>query len=948
MKNNKKILGAVFNLLLPILVVGACSLLLLTKMDSKINDLFMRALPPLEENREVLLVNIDDNLINETGVWPLTRNIYGDMLITMRELGAEAFISDLSFVDNSPMQVDQDYLNDDLPRYVDQDFNQIDDAVVDAITALAEGTAELSQAEDLCYGVLENNESVKNRLKTSILSATKNYDIDLANSLKFFDNSYLTLWMQVGYDMSNVDMAYLEDHLSLSNAVSDGDTITPEFYSVQPAIDLLIKHSASAGFVNADPDSDGYLRRLNLVTKFRGRYYGQLVFVPILHHYGDPQVVISNSSITLKNARISDTETRDIVIPRAEDGTVLVKFPKKKYVDYNSISSWDIYRISLMEKYLVQNLRSMNYSGYFDVWDEEETPVDVYDGVEYIRDELYNGESEDYTFETYMEYLNLFYEVTEQYLNGGYEEQLVELADGDEDTLDLIDTYFRACRSFMSDLKKSREEVGAKLKDALCIVGTTASSTTDYGLITYQEKYPNVGVHASMANQLLSREFVDDAPWWVSIVIALIVCYFYVFICFKIKTPGRKLLLGLAVLIVAVGGILAAFIITKTYFGAAVPMIAMGVTFVVMTSISLISTTKEKKFIQDKFGAYVAPEIVDELVKHPENAKVGGDSKHITALFSDVKTFSGFTETVNNVATQSVREHNQDIRDGKFPMEDVLSDDEVAMRGAAKGAEKLVAYLNDYLGALSDAIMKEHGTIDKYVGDEIVSFFGAPIDDPNHAWNACVAGIRMLQAEAQYNKEHEKELPINVKTGKPFFLNSRVGINTGDMVVGNMGTSRKLNYTVMGNNVNLASRLEGTNKAYQSWIMCSESTWKEATAQPHDDELVGRRFDCVQVVNVVQPVPIYNILGLKSELPSEQVEAAEIFNKGIEWYLRGSETPDMTKDPEDLKKAYQFFKKALECYPEDRSSEVFMQRCMFYLQNGLPDRWDGVYTMTSK
>ena len=150
MKNNKKILGAVFNLLLPILVVGACSLLLLTKMDSKINDLFMRALPPLEENREVLLVNIDDNLINETGVWPLTRNIYGDMLITMRELGAEAFISDLSFVDNSPMQVDQDYLNDDLPRYVDQDFNQIDDAVVDAITALAEGTAELSQAEDLC------------------------------------------------------------------------------------------------------------------------------------------------------------------------------------------------------------------------------------------------------------------------------------------------------------------------------------------------------------------------------------------------------------------------------------------------------------------------------------------------------------------------------------------------------------------------------------------------------------------------------------------------------------------------------------------------------------------------------------------------------------------------------------------------------------------------------
>ncbi len=948
MKDNKKRLGNFFYLLLPILVVAASSLFVFTKTDSKINDIFMRALPSLTESEKVLLVNIDDILIDETGVWPLTRNIYGDMIIKMKELGAEAFISDLSFVDNSPMQVNQEYLNDDLPRYVDDDFNEINGNVDYAVSSLVDGSVEMADAGDLLDQVIESNDSIKDRLKISILSATKNYDIDLANALKFFGNSYLTLWMQVGYDMSDVDMVYLNDQLALNNVVSDDDTLTPEYYSIQPAIDLLVKNSASTGFVNADPDSDGYLRRLNLVAKFRGRYYGQLVFVPILHHYGDPQVIVSNSSITLKDAKISDTETRDIVIPRSEDGTVLVKFPKKKYIDYNQVSGWNIYRLQLLEKTLVRNLRNMDRDGYFTVWDGEETPTDAYSNVEYIREELYSGESEDFTHEMYNDYMEQFLVVADEYLNGPYEQLLLDMPEVDSEWADNIRSYFNSSRNLLADLKVSRKDMTEVLKDALCIVGTTASSTTDYGLITYQEQYPNVGVHASMANQLLNREFVDDAPWWVSLVIALIVCYFYVFICFKIKTPGRKLLLGLAVLILAVGGLLLAFIMTKKYLGVIVPMVSMGITFVAMTAISLISTNKEKKFIQDKFGAYVAPEIVDELVKHPETATVGGDSKHITALFSDVKTFSGFTETVNNVATKAVMEHNQDIRDGKFPMEDVLTDDEVAMRGAAKGAEKLVAYLNDYLGALSDAIMKEHGTIDKYVGDEIVSFFGAPIDDPNHAWNACVAGIRMLQAEAQYNKEHESELPINVKTGKPFFLNSRVGINTGDMVVGNMGTSRKLNYTVMGNNVNLASRLEGTNKAYQSWIMCSESTWKEATATKHDDELIGRRFDCVQVVNVVQPVPIYNILGLKSELPSEQVEAAEIFNKGIEWYLKGNETPDMPKDPEDLKKAYQFFKQALECYPNDRSSEVFMQRCMFFVQNGLPPRWDGVYTMTSK
>ncbi|MBP5452857.1 MAG: CHASE2 domain-containing protein, partial [Treponema sp.] len=458
MKNNKKLLGTVFNLFLPILVVAACSLLLFTKMDSKINDLFMRALPPLEENREVLLVNIDDNLIDETGVWPLTRNIYADMLITMRELGAEAFISDLSFVDNSPMQVDQEYLNDDLPRYVDQDFEEIDESVGNAITSLTDGNTDPAMADDLYFQLIDENEGIKNRLKTSILSATKNYDIALANALKFFGNSYLTLWMQVGYDMRGVDMVYLNDYLALNNVVSDGDTKTPEFYSVQPAIDVLIKNSASTGFVNADPDSDGYLRRLNLVTKFRGRYYGQLVFVPILHHYGDPQVIVSDSSITLKDAKISDTETRDIVIPRGEDGKVIVKFPKKKFHDYNQISAWNIYRISFMEKKLVKNLKNMSDQGYFMNWEGDETPIDIYDSVEFIREELYKGESEDYTFETYMEYLNSFYDVTEEFLNGGYQEGLIEVADGNEFLTDEINAYFQACRSFMTDLRKSREE----------------------------------------------------------------------------------------------------------------------------------------------------------------------------------------------------------------------------------------------------------------------------------------------------------------------------------------------------------------------------------------------------------------------------------------------------------------------------------------------------------
>lgn len=947
MKSKK--LQKLIYILIPIIVVAICTPFSFTFLDKKLNDLFIKFLPAAKENENVVLVEIDDNLINNTGVWPLTRNVYADMLNVMKYFEPKAFISDLSFVDKSPIQVNQDYLDNDLPRYVDIDFQGLNDNSIYIMDELASGLSE-DEVEEMKNAYISISDAAKDSIKISIADASNDYDINLSQALRFFEDSYLTLWMEdVSIDMNTVDMDYLMNYIALDNIVNDDDTLSPDEDAVQPALEILEKASGKAGFVDAKPDDDGYIRRLHLVKKYHGKYFGQLVFVPILRAYGNPQVIVSNRSIVLKDAQISETTKKDIVIPRCEDGTVLVRFPPKKYTEYSGrMSGWSIYRISQMEKNLVKNLKTMEENGYFSVWDQEETPVDLFATVEYIRDDLSSGEETDLTFADYKEYLENFYQVTQEFIDGDYEKALLEMAGDNVGLIRDIMDFFRNSSELLADIKKSSETVGNRLNGAFCIIGTTASSTTDYGVNAYDGKYANVGVHSSMANQLLNTDFVDDSPWFIGVIIAFVICLLYGLFCLRESTPAKKLFVGILMVVFVVALLLVFFLVTKKYICGVVPMISMIVTFVIVTVMSLISTSKEKKFIQEKFGAYVAPEIVAQLVKHPESASVGGDSKHITALFSDVKTFSGFTETVNNAAINEIKERNEAIKAGEISGEKILTDDEVNMKGAAKGAEHLVEYLNDYLGALSDAIMKEHGTIDKYVGDEIVSFFGAPIDDADHAWNACVAGIRMLQAEAQYNKEHVNELPINPRTGKPFLLNSRVGINTGDMVVGNMGTARKLNYTVMGNNVNLASRLEGTNKAYNSWIMCSESTWKEATARQHSDELIARRFDCVQVVNVVQPVQIYNILGLKSELPAKQVEAAEIFNRGIELYLKGMNTPEEPKNPEELKKAYEIFKQALECYPDDKSSEVFMQRCMFFLQNGMPKLWDGVYTMTSK
>ena len=244
---------------------------------------------------------------------------------------------------------------------------------------------------------------------------------------------------------------------------------------------------------------------------------------------------------------------------------------------------------------------------------------------------------------------------------------------------------------------------------------------------------------------------------------------------------------------------------------------------------------------------------------------------------------------------------------------------------------QLVNILNEYLTDLSNIILNHQGTIDKYIGDAIVSFFGAPITVEDHAWQACVAAVRMKEAEVLLNKRMTEE------GGLPMPLQTRIGINTGNMVVGNMGTDMKMNYTIMGNDVNLAARLEGVNKSYASWILASESTWDAANTGANAGTLLGRRLDRVRVIGIEQPVQLYNILGIKSEASADQVECVKVFHAGLDRYLQ--------KDFEGAKKLFQTASRIL---PGDGPSEVFAARCAEFIKTGVPENWSGVLTMTTK
>jgi class 3 adenylate cyclase len=288
------------------------------------------------------------------------------------------------------------------------------------------------------------------------------------------------------------------------------------------------------------------------------------------------------------------------------------------------------------------------------------------------------------------------------------------------------------------------------------------------------------------------------------------------------------------------------------------------------------------------FSTYLSEDVVEEIVADPSRLQLGGIERHMTAMFTDVKGFTGIAEKLS--------------------------------------PEHLVDLLNCYLSSMSDIILEQKGTIDKYEGDAIVSFFGAPLDLPDHALRACTAAIIMKRLEGEVNAHI-------MKNGiSPTPMLTRIGINSGNMVVGNMGTMKKMNYTIISNAVNLASRLEGVNKQYGTWILAAE-----ATIQETGDIFLTRRLDQIRVVGMHEPVRVYEILETKADAPDALHKLANLFQSAQELF-----------EARDWKKAEEKFNRILKMTPHDGPSLFYRKRCRQYQKHPPKSNWDGILNITEK
>ncbi|MDR1618715.1 MAG: CHASE2 domain-containing protein, partial [Treponema sp.] len=632
-------------LLDPLLAVLLCSLFFLTSLDKKVFDAYLRLVPSLKEDDRVLTIMIDDGSVEEVGIFPWTRDILADAIVFLREMGARTVVFDLSYLDNSPVRVDPVYVREELPRYLENGFGRVNEAAGQVMDAFARGTFSPQDAPAIKEEIIAFNNSVKNELEVSIDYVTRDVDAYFADTLNFFGASYLTLTMiseksiledDKTYAMDSNVQQWLQNHLALKDIDSRGDTLTPDHTAVMPAIHKLLSRARGAGFVNADPDRDGYRRRVHLLLKHNGFYYPHLSLAALSNTLGNPAIQVDNGAITLKNAVI-DGETRDIRIPRASDGSVLVKWPKKSFYDYNVIPAWSFIRYNRIEENLAYNLRLMDESRFFSLWDGEETPLDAYNNANYIKELLYRGENgeEGIRFETYLEYRGRYLETMRAFLNSPVEETILSSVD-DEETRQFVQTLFEAVRTDFSLLLECRKEVSARADGAFCVIGTTMTSSTDLGLITFQTNYPNVGTYPVLVNMILSGDFLDDTPQWISFVIALALSLALAAIV-KSLDIGRSVLAGVSAIAACAALSVIFFLVTRRYVGTVVPLTSVTLTFLSLTGISFFTTLREKSFLRSAFSRYLAPSVIEQIIADPDKLNLGGEKREMTAIFTDIQ-----------------------------------------------------------------------------------------------------------------------------------------------------------------------------------------------------------------------------------------------------------------------------------------------------------------------
>lgn len=433
----------------------------------------------------------------------------------------------------------------------------------------------------------------------------------------------------------------------------------------------------------------------------------------------------------------------------------------------------------------------------------------------------------------------------------------------------------------------------------IVLIGTSAAGLKDIRATPFEPTTAGVEVHAEVIEQVLSGQFLYRPDFILVVEMAIM---FVVGILLIIMMTYLPALLGalFAALTVIVTwfGSLQLFTVKHIYVDYVTPVIAIGLVFVSESLMRYIISEREKKQVRNAFSHYMSPDLVAQLAKDPKSLKLGGEIKNLTMLFCDIRGFTTISEGLT--------------------------------------AEELTSFINKFLTPMTNIILGHKGTIDKYMGDCIMAFWNAPLNDENHPTNAAISALGMITELKQLNIRQQEFAQQNNRKFIP--INIGIGLNTGDACVGNMGSDQRFDYSVLGDDVNLASRLEGQSKHYGVSIVIGEKT------QERLEGFATLELDLIKVKGKNKPVRIYTLLGDRALADNEDYKNLHRnFMQMLEAY-RAKQWKEASKSLE----ASKAIASRLDGISISGLFELYEERISDFQNNPPPEDWDGVYTATEK
>tara|TARA_B100000700_G_C15048058_1_gene858912 strand:- start:556 stop:3405 length:2850 start_codon:yes stop_codon:yes gene_type:complete len=905
----------------------------------------------IDTRTDIATADIDVRALQSEGKWdPWSREKHIPMINLAAEHGLDAFIFDIYFIEDSERKLEYKVL-----------------------TSITDSTLTMESVKDLF----------------------PDPDNDLADAAKragniFFAQSFKPMPKKKGpvkkrSEVMERRLKLLEEYKLFRTVDREKYSTLFDFYDIETAVDTLIKNSAGVYFFQSDPDPDGLQRKYPLVGIYENRIFPAASLAMALRHYGvsfDDVEIVPGKYLRFDLPEADEHGRTEISIPINDKGqmqvnwagnwedketgefdlmhypyNVLKEFQKNEYSNYilaefkklmNQSFDGDVkaaYKpalgyIDASKKDILAAVKQVMMMGALEKWimaNPNGTAADFKKAPPFVFNEIKNNNTiasafldknreKDPTLDGLISNGSLLFDhgLDDNYQFSTVQQLQKDLRDANlkkaEAKLSLIERNFM----IISNLNRNNmiaeqrplyffpnserliygsedkgtarlivpfEFVGKKL-----YYGLTATGTSDLNPMPFDPRYPMVGLHANALNTILDNIIIYEIP---KAQIALIIIVLGMLLAFGVPALSAAMG-GLAIgILVGAYGWLSFWLFSTQHIWLDMvgPLSTLSIGYLGITVYNYIQEEKNKNFLKESFGTYVSPELIDQMYESGEEPSLGGEEGYHTAFFTDIQSFSAFSEKLT--------------------------------------ASELVTLLNQYLTDMTDVLLENNGTLDKYIGDAIVAFYGAPIEVDDHELWACRTAIKMQENLAILRKDWQEEgdrWPEIVH-----HMQNRIGISSGQMVTGNMGSEARMNYTMMGDNVNTAARLESSAKQYGIYIQIADSTY-----QPVKDRVVIRDLDNVRVMGKEEPVKVYELISEIGQEPEQYKKILPAYHEALELY----KNQEWTKSIEAFKAS-----DALEdMFPGRKTnpSRIYIPRCEHFLANPPGDDWDGVWTLTSK